>query len=827
MRPSDLAPERWRRIDRVLDRVLGASPADRDRVVAETCGHDPELRAEVEALLAASEREEGWFEDPARALAETLRTAEPSIGQGRSVGRFRILREIGRGGMGVVYLAEDTRLGRYVALKALPPYLGVDGERRRRFEVEARAASALDHPNIAILHEVGETPEGQLYMVFAYYEGETLDRRIDRGPLPVAEALEICIGIARGLGAAHRSGIIHRDVKPSNVLLTAAGDVKLLDFGVAKVAGEDVTGEGLRVGTIAYMSPEYGGAGRVDGRADLWSLGVVLYEMLTGARPFTGSDPASMLRSVLDDEPAPPSSLRPGLSPDLDRIVGRLLQKDPGLRHRRTDDLVEDLRAVRSGERSADASVGSSTSEPGIRRIAVLPPSNRTGEAERDPMVRGVHEALVAELGRVRELDVVSRASVLQLESTELSATEITAALDVDGAVRGSVRRAGDQLVVALELVSSEPARELWSATYRCGVGAVFGVAGEAARAIAKALDVRVGPGQERRRAAPKPVRPAAYEAFTLGQFHLDRRSPEGLELATKYLRRAIELDPGFAAAHAVLAEALGSAVFFGLTSPAEGLPPVRSMVETALQLDRDLAAAHTSLGAVRLFGDWDWPGAESAVREAIRLNPSYAYAHFMLAQVLTVQRRYPEALMAAERSSELERYVPFSAFGPVTVLNRMQEFDDAIGRAREGLAFFTDFWQGHWLVGLARMGMRQHQEAVAELEAAADKSRRTPLALGALGLAYAGDGRSAAARRVLDELVARARSEYVGSSNLAMIHAGLGDFDQAFEWLEHALRQRDMALVRLADGIEFEALRSDPRFGALVRRVGLPEIGS
>nr|NIP77870.1 protein kinase [Gemmatimonadota bacterium]NIQ52186.1 protein kinase [Gemmatimonadota bacterium]NIU72291.1 protein kinase [Gammaproteobacteria bacterium]NIX42788.1 protein kinase [Gemmatimonadota bacterium]NIY06956.1 protein kinase [Gemmatimonadota bacterium] len=446
MRPSRLEPERWRRIDGVLGAALDRSPSERASFLDHACAGDPELRREVEALLAAGDRTDGVLEDAAgRVAAGILETPGSSIG--RRVGPFRILREIGRGGMGVVYLAEDTRLGRSVALKALPPYLGAGREARRRFEAEARAVSALDHPNIATLYEIDETEEGQLYMVFAYYPGETLERRISRGPLPPDRAVEIATGIAAGLGAAHERRIVHRDVKPSNVLLTRDGGVKLLDFGVAKVAGEEMTGEGIRLGTVAYMSPEQVRAGELDGRADLWSLGVVLYEMLTGSRPFRGGDPAATFQSILDDELAP---ALPGELPGaLDQVVAKLLCKTPEGRYQSAEDLLADLRAVRSG-----AAPGVAIREPpppprpAIQRLAVLPLENLTGSPEQQPLVHGIHDTLIAELGKIRALGVVSRTSVMRLHGAGLSIPEIADALEVDAVVEGSVARDGDHLAI-------------------------------------------------------------------------------------------------------------------------------------------------------------------------------------------------------------------------------------------------------------------------------------------------------------------------------------------------------------------------------------------
>ena len=311
MKPSELDPKRWRQLDRLLGAALETPAEEREAFLAQACADDGQLRGELEALLAAHDRADGLMDPPLELPAEALAAYSGATPVGRQVGPFRLERELGRGGMGVVYLAEDTRLGRPVALKALPPYLGTRPDAKERFRAEARAVSVLDHPNIATLYETGETAEGQLYMAVAYYRGETLEARIARDPVPVAEAVEIAEGIAAGLAAAHESGIIHRDVKPSNVLLAEGGGVKLLDFGVAKVVGADVTREGIRLGTVAYMSPEQATGEPVDHRTDFWSLGVVLYEMLTGHRPFRAEDPLSLRDAILHRRPCGDRSRRP------------------------------------------------------------------------------------------------------------------------------------------------------------------------------------------------------------------------------------------------------------------------------------------------------------------------------------------------------------------------------------------------------------------------------------------------------------------------------------------------------------------------------------
>lgn len=876
MRPSELDVHRWRRIDEVFDDLLDHPPGERDRILDEACAGDDELRAEVEALLDAHGSDSVVFEDPEGLVGAALATHAGNPALDRAIGPFRVVREIGRGGMGVVYLAEDLRVGRYVALKVLPPYLGSGRDARRRFEAEARAVSTLDHPNIATLYETDESEEGQLYMAFAYYDGETLDRRIAGGPLRPDEAVQIAIQVSRGLQAAHESGIVHRDVKPSNVLLTVSGEVKLLDFGVAKGTGEDLTGDGVRPGTVAYMSPEHASGRSVDGRADLWSLGVVLYEMLAAERPFRGPDAASTLRAILHDEPESLDDVVAQPNDALRHIVRKLLAKRPEDRYQSARDLLEDLIAVQEGQSPAVAlrtpalaedefetegnrrpsnpwrragpayavallatvalsgvwiaydlrtDAGDAAVPGSMESIAVLPLENLTGDSDQEPFIGGVHDALVATLGRLGGIRVLSRTSVLPFRDTEMSIPEIARNLSVDGVVVGSVARDGDSLRVTVQLVAASPERQLWGESWRRGVDEVFEITGEVARSVAEELDVPIDTLGSARLTLDRPVDPRAYDAYTLGLYSLEQRSSAGFGQAENYLRRAIRIDPDFAPAYTALAQAYGSAAFFGLRSPARTLPSVRALADTAMRIDGTLATTHVVLSAVTLYGDWDWAAAERHARRAIELNPSLAGAHRALSEVLAVRGRLDQALASVRRGSELERFVPFSQFRPVVVLNYMDEFDQAVREARAGIEFFPDFWQGHWLQCQAVAGRGEYDAAVESCRRAVDKSDGAPMALASLGFAYAMAGRTEEGERLLAALEGMADTTYVAGSQVAMVHGALGHRDEAFEWLDRAYEERDLALVNLEHDPFFDPLRSDPRLDELKGRVGLPEI--
>ena len=876
MRPSELDPERWRRIDAVFEAALETPPPERAAFLDETCGEDEDLRSQVEALLRAHERADDRFETPVSSLAAELLAAREEPPEGRRVGPFRLVREIGRGGMGVVYLAEDTRIGRSVALKALPPWLGVGAEAKQRFMSEARAVSALDHPNIATLYEADETELGQLYMAFAYYAGETLAQRIARGPLAPGEAVAVALGIARGLAMAHERGIVHRDVKPSNVLLTEAGEVKLLDFGVAKVAGEDVTRDGVMLGTLAYMSPEQATAGSVDYRTDLWSLGVVLYEMLTGSRPFDGADRSSLIDHIRGDVEDPPIAFPVDLPPDIERVITKLLQREPDDRYPGTADLLGDLEALeasghpavaiaepppRAGTGLATESTSSTVptgathprpetpswrrrgvvavavvvavgawllrglsggGDAPIGRLAVLPLQDLTGEPDQQHLVAGVHDALIADLGKIGSLGVISRTSVLRYADAGMTVPEIARDLEVDAVIEGSVSRQGDTLAVTTTLVRAAPERQLWTATYRLPVGGVFEMTGEAARSIAGELGILLSEAERTRLGAGRAVDPAAYEAYALGLFHVEQRTQESFDQARRYLLAAIDADSTFAPAYAGLAQAFGSAAFFGLLRPSDVMPRVTALAETALRHDSTLAQAHTVLGSIELYWNWDWEAAERRFRRAIELNPSHAGSHRSLGEVLSTMGRHREALESVKRGAILGRRVAFSDFRPVVVLNYMREFEEAIALAEDGLDFFPYFWQGHWLLCQALIGAEDARRAVEACEEAAALSDRQAMSLGLLGYAYAVAGRPAAAEEIVGELETRAVGAYVGGTQIAAIHGALGASDRAFFWLERAFEERDVSLVHINDDVMFGPLRTDPRFASLLARIGL-----
>ncbi len=792
---------------------------------------------------------------------------DPSGLSGRTVSHFRVLEALGAGGMGVVYRAEDVRLNRTVALKFMLPRYGIDADATARFLREARAVAALDHSNICTVHEVGESEDGQLFLAMSYYAGETLKDRLTRsGMLPVAEALDVAAQITRGLASAHAAGIVHRDLKPANVMLTADGTVKILDFGLAKARDETMTVSGVAIGTVAYMSPEQLFGERVDRRTDLWSLGVVLFEMLTGQHPSRGDDAAGALTHQVESKQA--YSFNPELSGSLGSVVDRLLRKDPDERYQTADDLLADLISLREritarplpgvpspherlplttrsrallGAIAALAVVGTvlgvlrwresssardshalagSVATPAVASLAVLPLKNYSS-SDQEYFADGMTEELTTTLTKIERLRVIAHQSVAQFKRSDRPVPEIARLLDVKYVIDGSVRQDGGRVRITASLIDAARNTPVWSDAFDGDRRDVMALQREVALAIAEAIQVTLTP-QDRTRLAPAhAVDPEAFELYIKGtQARYDANFSGDFTEARRYLSGAIAKDSAYAPAYA------GLAFINAFTGDPDR---ARALAKRSLALDPKLAEAHMVHGLIRQFYDWDWAGTESAYREAIALNPGYAEAHHELSMLLMRQKRFDEAL----REAQLALYLaPTSA----RFLNGVGEVDAYSGRLNEALAIAdrilsldSTFSGGFYIKGIAFEQMGRLADA--------EKAWRTCLrvapkgcdfAQAKLGYIYAATGRRAEAMRVLDTLKARLRNAEGRAAtssvalDLATVYVGLGDRSEALNWVERAVEGHVLLLYL---GIEpaFRQLANEPRFQALLKKIGLP----
>jgi serine/threonine-protein kinase len=739
---------------------------------------------------------------------------------GTTISHYRVLEKLGSGGMGEVFLAEDTRLGRRVALKFLPAHLTSDETAKARFIGEARAASALDHANICTIHDVEETAGGQLLLAMALCDGETLKARLAHGPMGVAEAVDLAAQVADGLSEAHARGIVHRDIKPANLMVTRTGRVKIVDFGIARAPGATaVTATGIAVGTPAYMAPEQARGEPIDARADLWALGVVLYESLTGRLPFPGDSISAILYAVVNRAPEPLDRVRQDLPVDLVRIVNRALMKDPLARYQQAEQMLADLGACRARLSSGDRHAAAATRAESSATIAVLPFANLSPEPEQEYFCDGMTEELISALGMLEGIRVAAHTSTFQLKGQGLSIRQIGERLGVDAVVEGSVRKAGDRLRVTAQLVNVSDGYHLWSERFDRRLDDVFAVQDEIASAIVGKLKGRLTVAPTSPIARRAPVTPDVYELYLKGRYYFARRYQGLLQPAVDCFRRATELDPEFAPAHAGLADALSLTGWFGYRLHREVAGPARQAAERAVMLDEALPEAHHALAMFHMWLDWDWEVIEREFRRALALNPNLPLTHVYLALASTTTDHSDEVLREIELGLALDPLSPFLFYLASVSCNLIRDYDRALSYAGKGIELEPDSVFGLHALGWATYMVGRYQEAIDTLTRCVTVARRMPYFLMFLGDALARAGRRAEAAEVVRELLERSRDQPAWFAGLVQV--ALGDFDAALPTYERAIREGVRPTPISFATAPHDPYRSDPRFAALLRSSG------
>jgi serine/threonine-protein kinase len=747
------------------------------------------------------------------------------------VSHYRVLGRLGAGGMGEVYLAEDLTLGRKVALKFLPPKSKADELAQQRLLAEAQAAAALDHPNICAIYEVGRHAE-RAFIVMQYVEGEPLSLRIARG-LELVVALSIAVQMADALAEAHARGIVHRDLKPQNIMISARGHAKLLDFGLAtpppRVPSAELseaetqevpTRHGRVVGTPAYMSPEQARGRAQDPRSDLFSLGVVLYEMVTGARPFSGSTSTETMEAILTHAPAPLS--RPGLTVpyELQRIVSKALAKDPDDRYQTARDLLIDLRGLRQ-----DLSTGSSESRPPLvpqgPAVAVLPFADMSLEKDQEYLCEGMAEEVITALAQVKGLRVACRRSAFRFKGGGHDLREMAAKLNVNGVVEGSVRRSGNRLRISAQLINVADGFHVWSERYDREMQDVFMIQDEISRAIAHALKVKLADEQ------PLVKRPTddleAYHLYLKGRHHWNKRVPSAIRTALDYFQQALRRDDKYALAHSGIADCYIVPGYYGSAPPGQVMPLGKQAALKALELDDSLAAAYAPLAMVTALYEYDWLGAERLFRRALELDPTFAIAYTWYALFdLVPQGRLSEAHAAARKALQIDplNSTVNTVLGATLYYER--HYAEAVDELQRSIELDPAFPVAYYYRARAFMALGRHAEAEAALERAGEIMGVSATVMGALACCLGTSGRRAEAMAVREKLEALAASGYAPPYALAQAHIGLGDLDAAWECLQRAYQERSALLAFVKTDPIFDPLRPRREFEELLRTMNL-----
>jgi len=863
----------------------------------------------VESLLAAEDRAGSFLAAGAMNDAAKMVADEKALMLvGKKLGRYQVLSLLGSGGMGEVYLAEDLQLKRQVALKLLPAELTAHRDRLRRFEQEARAASALNHPNIITIYEIGKQ-ENLNFIVAEFIEGQTLRRLMSGTRMKLTVALDVATQVSSALAAAHAAGIVHRDLKPDNIMVRPDGLIKVLDFGLAKLTEPPTssvdheaptavrvdTEIGTVMGTARYMSPEQARGLKVDARTDIFSLGVVFYEMLAGQAPFTGATTADTISVLLHKEPQALSTLSPDVPADLQHIISKALRKDREERYQTIKSLLTDLKTLKQEldftarlERSAPASnKGSATksAQPTaeqattqsaetqtsaarqtssaeylvesiaqhriafasglallfliaiasayllynrqapfpaqIESIAVLPFVNASGNTDVEYLSDGITESLINSLSQLPHLSVKARSSVFRYKGKEVEPQQVATELSVQAIVNGRVVQRGDDLTVYLSLVDAHNGNQLWGEQYDRRLTDLVSLQSEIARDVSQKLRVRLSSADEQKVAKNYTTNVEAYQLYLKGRYHVFKVTPPEVQKGISYFQQAIEIDPSYALAYVGLSHAYRTFSLSFDVPAIEGMAKAKAAAQKAVEIDDTLSEAHTALGWVIFWYEWDFSAAENQLKRALELNPNSADAHWAHGHLLSNLGRHAEGLAEINRARELD---------PLNLIVNMTEgqmllyaghTDNALAVLQKTFELDSKLWLTHMVAANAYIEKGMFEEALAEAREAKELNGRSSVPISLVGYALAKSGKQGAARAVLEELRKLSNQRYVPPIQIAMVYAGLGERDETLAWLERGFKERNAGLVFLKVDPKWNSMRDDPRFQDLLRRIG------
>ncbi len=773
---------------------------------------------------------------------------------GQIISHYRILEQLGSGGMGVVYKAQDLKLDRPVALKFLPPELTRDPEAKQRFIHEAKAASSLQHDNICVVHDIDESDDGRMFISMECLEGETLKMKIERGPLELNQALRYANQIARGLIDAHSHGIIHRDIKPANVMVTSHDVAKIVDFGLAKLSGRTMlTKTGSTVGTAAYMSPEQARGETTDHRTDIWAIGVVLYEMLTGRNPFAGDYEEAVTYRILNEDPEFVTKIRPEVPPKLDHVIQRAIAKDPARRYQTVDEFCADLEAV-SGERAEGrlrkrtfGSLGRHQRRIAARilpvavvliavtvyflakpvptsgpvSIVLLPFENITNDKGQEWFTDGMTDALITDLARINGLRVTQRSSAMKYRGTNKSASEIASELGVSYVLEGSVVQLADHVKITIRIIDASTNKYLWAEEFSRDFRELLVLQGEIAKTIAGQVRVRLTPEEQNLLRQGRTVDPKAYEAYLKGNFYLYKLTREGITTALQYYELSTQIDSTYAPAFAGIALVWGARAQMGYVPMSAAAREGKWAETKALALDSSLAEVHYIIGVRRAWLDWNWDGAVQSLRKSVELNPNQVEAHAYFSQLLFILKRHDEAIGHIEEAMKLDPFNPLIQGLYAMDLMYVHRYDEVIRLLRKTLELSPSEPIALSTIRSAYHQKKMYDEAL-EVWRLSYEARGDREAVEALSRGRAEGGYTRALQRLAEMLIERSKTSYVTPWQIATLYTRAGMKEEALDWFDKAYEAHDPNMPYLSVDPIFDDLRNHPRFQAILKRMGL-----
>ncbi len=868
--------DQWSRIKWLFERLVEDEPDDPAAFLEELCPEDPSLRQEALELFQHHSSPDGGLADPVWNVADAWNGEEPTASKGANEplpplpsaftpprelmdGRLQVQHSLGRGGMGEVYLAHDTLLKRKVAVKFLVGDPTRERAARERLRREARSAAALDHPYVCKVYEVGEA-DGVDFIVMEYVEGQTMAAQLREGPLPVEQALRVGLEVAEALAAAERSGILHRDLKPGNLILTRDGHVKVMDFGLAKrlEAADDeptqgLTREGTTLGTLAYMSPEQALSKPLDGRSDIFSFGIVLYELITGVHPFQKKHPLETISAILREDP-PPLSEHVEVPEQVESVVLRMLARDPDERPQSAAEIklmLSEILGYSSGysgvftlprprRRKAwkPAAVGAvvlvlglllgyawrwgSSPASEIPRLAVLPLENRTGDSQLDYVADALTDRLTSKLAQIRGLRVISSSSTARYAKTRLAVSEIARQLGVSAVIQGGVWKASPELELSLQLVDGASDTVLWARDDKEPLREAQSLQARMVRDIAREINVEITARERARLTVDPPLEPETYLKFLKGLQHLRQRSLADLKMAAEYFRQVVESEPSFAPAYRGTAEAYMLLGYWNGLEDDEAFPKARAAARSAIDLDPESGEAYAALAFTLFVYDWDWRGADRAFQRCFELAPGYARGHQWYALSLSARGYFHESMAQYHKARELDPHSPVIRSLEAAILRYTGDYDEAIEQLRQLLEEYPSFQLARYLLALAYLTAGKYQEALSEgarYQEIQEAEVSSIVAILAVAHARLNDPETAAA--LVQKLEQWPRDQEPEASSAGAL-AAMGEVDRAFGWLEEAFQRRRSSLLFLRVEPAYQPLRHDPRFEDLVRRVGI-----